>query len=79
MIDPQTFDQIAQKLTQLVPEPLGALRADFEKNVRGILEAALAKCDVVPRTEFDAQVGVLERTRAQLTELEVRVKILENK
>ncbi|TNF34658.1 MAG: accessory factor UbiK family protein [Gammaproteobacteria bacterium] len=43
---------------------------DMRRNVRALLQAWLARLDVVPREEFDAQVAVLENTRRKLEALE---------
>jgi len=43
---------------------------DMRRNVRALLQAWLARLDVVPREEFDAQVAVLENTRRKLEVLE---------
>ena len=50
-----------------------ALQKDLESNFRAVLRASLSRLDLVSRDEFDAQVRVLERTRARLEELERRV------
>jgi ubiquinone biosynthesis accessory factor UbiK len=44
-----------------------------------VLQAQLAKLDLVTRQDFDVQSAILERTRAKLTELETRLAELENK
>lgn len=51
--------------------------ADFEKNLRAALTGLFARFDLVTREEFDIQMTVLERTRAQLAELEARLAALE--
>jgi BMFP domain-containing protein YqiC len=49
------------------------MQKDLESNFRAVLRASLTKLDLVSRDEFDAQMRVLERTRARLEELERRV------
>lgn len=71
------IDELARRLLENLPPGLGNLRSDVETNFRAVLRANLAKLDLVARDEFDAQSRVLERTRAQLTALEERVKALE--
>jgi BMFP domain-containing protein YqiC len=71
------FDEIARRLLESVPPGLRTLQADLESNFRAVLRASLSKLDLVARDEFDAQVRVLERTRARLEELEKRVGELE--
>lgn len=41
-----------------------------ESQLRSLLQAALRKCELVSREEFDAQRAVLERTREKLDALE---------
>ncbi|HEY9037259.1 MAG TPA: accessory factor UbiK family protein [Pseudomonadales bacterium] len=43
---------------------------DLRRNLRALLTAWLARLDVVPRDEFDAQAAVLENTRRKLDALE---------
>ena len=43
------------------------------------LRSGLGRLDLVTRDEFDAQLKVLERTRARLAALEERLKVLEAK
>ncbi|MCD6055750.1 MAG: hypothetical protein K0R12_712 [Gammaproteobacteria bacterium] len=78
MISSTIFEDIVQKLSHSVPESVTLLRSDVEKNIRSILESGIAKLDLVTRKEFDAQVGVLQRTREQVAALEARIKILED-
>jgi BMFP domain-containing protein YqiC len=56
---------------------LTALRNDLEANFKAILQAGIAKLDLVSRQEFDVQAGVLRRTREKLEALEARVAALE--
>jgi hypothetical protein len=60
-----------------VPPGVRALQKDLESNFRAVLRASLTKLDLVSRDEFDAQMRVLERTRARLEELERRVAGME--
>lgn len=77
MIDSNTFDDLARKLSECVPESLVALRNDLQKNFRAVLESGFAKLDLVTRQEFDAQVGVLQRTQAEVTALMAQIAELE--
>jgi BMFP domain-containing protein YqiC len=67
------IDEIARKLLESVPPGVRTLQKDLESNFRAVLRASLSKLDLVSRDDFDAQVRVLERTRARLEELERRV------
>jgi BMFP domain-containing protein YqiC len=67
------IDEIVRRLVESVPPGVRAVQQDLESNFRAVLRASLSKLDLVSRDEFDAQMRVLERTRARLEELEKRV------
>jgi BMFP domain-containing protein YqiC len=67
------IDEIVRRLVESVPPGVRAVQQDLESNFRAVLRASLTKLDLVSRDEFDAQMRVLERTRARLEELERRV------
>ena len=77
MIDPKHLDDLAQKIAGSLPSGLQVLKEDMERNLRAVLEAALAKMDLVTREEFDVQSAVLARTREKLQRLEAQVAELE--
>jgi ubiquinone biosynthesis accessory factor UbiK len=76
-MDPRSLDDLARRLSAAVPPGLVALRNDLEANFKAILQAGIAKLDLVSRQEFDVQAGVLRRTREKLEALEARVAQLE--
>ncbi len=67
------IEEIVRRLVASVPPGVRAVQQDLESNFRAVLRASLTKLDLVSRDEFDAQMRVLERTRARLEELERRV------
>ena len=71
------LDELAKKLTALMPEPVRHLQEDVEANMRGLLEGGLQKMNLVTREEFDIQTAVLQRTREKLEALEKRLAALE--
>jgi ubiquinone biosynthesis accessory factor UbiK len=71
------IDEMARRLFESVPPAVRNMQQDLERNFRSVLRANLGKLDLVTREEFDAQVKVLERTRAKVEALEARVKELE--
>ena len=71
------LDELVQKLMASIPPGLSALPADLEKNFRSILQSAFKKMDLVSREEFDAQVGVLRRTREKLEALSQELRELQ--
>jgi ubiquinone biosynthesis accessory factor UbiK len=74
-----SLDELARKLAESVPESVRAFGRDIEGNFKAVLQAQLAKLDLVTRQEFDVQSSILQRTQAKLTELETRIKELEAK
>ena len=77
MIDLKAIDDLARRLSDLVPPGLKDARADIELNMKSTLQAGLAKLDLVTREEFDVQRAVLLRTREKIDALERAVEILE--
>jgi len=79
MIDPKLLDDLARRIADGVPSSLAMLQDDLRRNLRGGLEAALARMDLITREEFDVQAAVLARTREKLERLERRVAELESR
>lgn len=75
--DPRFLEDLAKRLSEAMPPQLAALRNDLEANFKSVLQAGLARLDLVTRQEFDVQSGVLARTREKLTGLEERIAALE--
>jgi len=75
--DTKTLDELARRLAEALPPGLAALRDDLENNFRAVLQAGLARLELVTRQEFDVQTGVLQRTRERLEQLDLRLKELE--
>lgn len=79
MIDFKSVDDLARRLSDLVPPGVQEARADLEKNFRAALQAGLGRLDLVTREEFDVQRAVLLRTREKLEALERAVAALESR
>lgn len=77
MFDSQLIDDLVKRLSDTIPPGMQAFKADLERNCRAVLQSAFAKLDLVTREEFDAQAGVLAKTRAKLERLEKKVAHLE--
>jgi BMFP domain-containing protein YqiC len=75
--DPRLIDDLARRLAGSVPQSVLAIRRDLEQNFKDVLQAGLARFDLVTREEFDVQTAVLRRTREKLAELERRLRELE--
>ena len=76
MLDPKKIEEIARQIQNNLPQGLKNLGQDVEGKIKQILQAQLAKLDVVNREEFDVQTQVLLRSRQKLTELEKKVDLL---
>lgn len=79
MIDSKSFDDLARRITESLPESVRALQKDVERQVRSTLHQGFERMDLVTREDFDVQVALLERTRTRLRDLEARVAALEGK
>jgi len=77
-IDKKVLDDLAERLSALVPDGAKQARADLEKNFRAVLQQGLSKLDLVTREEFDVQQQVLARTREKLETLNARLAELES-
>lgn len=79
-METQFISELARKLAGAVPgggADIETVRADLERNFRGLLSGAFERLDLVTREEFDIQRRVLERSREKLAVLEKRVAELE--
>ncbi|RUM92197.1 MAG: hypothetical protein DSZ28_09775 [Thiothrix sp.] len=77
MIDPKTLDDLARRLSKLMPESLNQFQGDIEKNLKSGLQGVLQKMDLVTREEYEVQTALLQRSRERLVTLEARIKALE--
>lgn len=77
MIDLKNLDDLARKLSDLVPPGLKDARADLEQNFKATLQAGLGRLELVTREEFEVQRAVLLRTREKLDALERTLTVLE--
>jgi len=77
MIDFNHLDDLARRLSDLVPPGLRDSRDELQAGFKNVLQAGLARLDLVTREEFDVQRAVLLRTREKLEALEKTVAALE--
>jgi BMFP domain-containing protein YqiC len=71
------LDELARRLAESVPPSVRTFAKDLESNFKAVLQAQLAKLDLVSRNEFDVQAALLARTQAALASLEQRLKDIE--
>ena len=75
MIPLPLLDQLMAKVSSLLAD--SDLTPDVQNKAKTVLQSALSKMDLVTREEFDAQVAVLQKTRAKVDALEKIVADLE--
>ena len=78
MIDFEKLDELARRLSSLVPPSLREGREEMQENFKAVLQSGLTKLDLVTREEFEVQRAVLLRTREKLDELQRTVADLES-
>ena len=79
MIDLNQLDDLARRLSDLVPPGLRESREELLATFKSALQAGLAKLDLVTREEFEVQRAVLLKTRQKLDALEATVRELEER
>ena len=79
MIDLAQLDDLARRLSNLVPPGLRESREELQENFKAVLQSGLARLDLVTREEFDVQRAVLLRTREKLEQLQGQVLDLETR
>ncbi|GHE27798.1 accessory factor UbiK family protein [Vulcaniibacterium thermophilum] len=77
MIDLAQLDELARRLSALVPPAMREGREQLQENFKAVLQSGLARLDLVTREEFDVQRAVLLRTREKLEALQRTVDELE--
>ena len=77
MIELGHIDELARRLSGLVPPSVRESREEIQENFKAVLQSGLAKLDLVTREEFEVQRAVLLRTREKLEALEQAVQWLE--
>ena len=77
MIDLNPIDDLARRLSAMVPPGLREGREELQQNFKAVLQSGLAKLDLVTREEFEVQRAVLLRTREKLEALQRAVTELE--
>lgn len=73
MFDPKNINEIIQNVMDALPAGLKNMPADVQQHFHTALQGVFEKMDLVTREEFEAQRGVLLRTREKLEALEKKV------
>lgn len=71
------INQWVQQILAALPPGLQHLPQNLQQHLRDAISSTLNKCDLVTREEFDAQTGVLLKTRTKLEQLEKKIQELE--
>ena len=79
MVNRDSLNDLASKITSLLPENAQQIKEDLESNIHSLLQNALSKMNLVTREEFEVQTALLERTRLKLERLEKLLQALEQK
>lgn len=74
---PNPVQDIAERLSQVLPPGLTSVRDELRDNFRAVLQAQLSELDLVSREQFEVQKELLLRLRKRLEALEQRVDTLE--
>ena len=77
MIDLNHIDELARRLSGLVPPGLRESREELQQNFKSVLQTGLSRLDLVTREEFEVQRAVLLRTREKVDQLQAVVAELE--
>ncbi len=69
-------DRLRTAIQSILPPELGE---DIRSNIDAVIRSNFEKMNLVTREQFEIQEKILKRTRERLSELEIRVKELEEK
>lgn len=74
MINTKQITELVEAVATVIPEQLGRLPENAQKNLNATLASVFKKMELVTREEFDIQTQVLAKTRLKLEALEKRVE-----
>lgn len=78
MIQSKDINHWVQQILAALPPGLQQLPQNVQDHLRQAMISTFNKLDLVTREEFDAQTGVLLKTRTKLEQLEKRLRELED-
>jgi ubiquinone biosynthesis accessory factor UbiK len=76
-MEKNVIEDIASKISGLLPPAPQALKKEIEDNIRQVIHSSITRLELVTRDEFDIQSAVLQRTRLKIEQLEKKVSELE--
>ncbi len=77
MSRPNPVQELAERLSQVLPPGLAAARDELKDNFRAVLQAQLGEMNLVSQEQFAVQKELLLRLRKRISELEQRVAAME--
>ncbi|MDX1796991.1 MAG: accessory factor UbiK family protein [Hydrogenovibrio sp.] len=77
MLDAKQISSLVESVSKVLPQGLGELPENAQKNLKASLTRVFEKMDLVSREEFDLQSAVLAKTREKLDALQKQVDALE--
>jgi BMFP domain-containing protein YqiC len=75
-IPPDAIEQLSNQINDLLAHGQ-QFRSDVRDNISSLIQQQVSKLDVVSREEFEIQQAILEKTRAQLVQLQEQLDALE--
>jgi len=78
MFEKSSLSDFLHQASLLIPESAASVRAEFERNLKPLVEKQLGNLNLITREEFNAQLALLERLREQLHALETELDTLKN-
>lgn len=73
MLNRDTLNDLATKISDALPEPARKMQAEFKQQVEHMIQQGLKDLNLVTRDDFDRQQEKLGRAEAKLAELETRL------
>jgi ubiquinone biosynthesis accessory factor UbiK len=70
MMNFNLIEDFAKRASALLPADLKAAQADFESNIKALLQSKMSEWNFVSRSDFEAQQALLKRLHERLDALE---------
>jgi BMFP domain-containing protein YqiC len=77
MIDPLKLMTLARQVQKVIPQGMHDLGAGVDHSIRQLVQAQIAKLDLVDRQQFEQQRQLLQQACEQLEQLEQQITRLE--
>jgi ubiquinone biosynthesis accessory factor UbiK len=77
MLNRDTLNDLATKISEALPEPARKMQAEFKQQVEQMIQQGLKDLSLVTRDDFDRQQEKLGRAEAKLAAMETRLAQLE--